>query len=349
MRVEQSGFSLIEMIMVTALTSLIGVWSASAWVQQSEDAASEALARWLIAVKESVDQMLVRQADLLTGLSDKDTSSKHYQDVWRPSLNELIQAGHLPRGFSLRAPLEYETSVRLVKPTGLCLTQGCKLEALTIAIPQHSQRHPAGTMTRLGKVLASFGGRGASVTPLSPQRVRGPSLDLPNPPRSDMAPLPIGSIVLHSFYDSSALVSFLRQKERRDVQLGAKLDVIGPLSAGGGVTAGGRVSSGEYLQLAAVANQGAGCEAEGLIAQSSATGLLVCQGGIWQNSTRSGGGYYIESINSPSHALAEINIDRRNPMTGDCSCPKGYTPSLISVWRYPFHSYNEFFTYLCLN
>jgi prepilin-type N-terminal cleavage/methylation domain-containing protein len=349
MRVEQSGFSLIEMIMVTALMSLIGVWSASAWVQQSEDAASEALARWLTSVKESVDQMLVRQADHLTGLSDKEATSKDYQDVWRPSINELIRAGHLSGGFSLRPPLGYEVSIRLVKPSGLCLTRGCKLEALTIATPQHAQLHQAGTMTRLGKVLASLGGRGASVTPLSPQRVRGPMLDMPNPPGADMAPLPIGSIVLHSFYDSSALISFLRQGERRDVQLDAKLDVVGPFSAGGGVTARGRVSSGEHLQLAAVANQGTGCEAEGLIAQSSATGLLVCQGGIWQNSAKSGGGHFIDSANSPCHAPEEVNIDRRNPMTGDCTCPKGYKPSLLSVWRYPFHSYNEFYTYLCIN
>jgi hypothetical protein len=346
---KQCGFSLFEMIVVTALTSLIGVWSATTWVQQSEDAASEAMGRWLITVKESVDQMLVRQADFLTGLSVTGSGSGDYQNIWRPSLSELARAGHLSKGFSLRAPLGYDLSIRVLKPHGLCLTQGCKLEALTIATPQQSEGHQSSTMTRIGKILASFKGQGASVTQLSPQRVRGPAVDLPNPPVIDMSQLPIGSIVLQSFFDSSAQATFLRQGDRRDVQLGANLNVTGRLSVGGGLSAGGRIASSEHLQLAAVAQQGAACEGEGLIAQSSTKGLLVCQAGIWQASAKSSGGHYIDSIHSSCHSRRDIEVDRRNPLTGDCSCPEGYKPQLISVWRYPFHSYNEFYTYLCLN
>lgn len=349
MSTKQCGFSLFEMIVVTALTSLIGVWSATTWVQQSEDAASEAMGRWLITVKESVDQMLVRQADFLTGLSVQGSGSRGYQNIWRPSLSELAGAGHLSKGFSLRAPLGYDVSINVLKPHGLCLTQGCKLEALTIATPQPSQVHQASTMTRIGKILASFKGHGASVTQLSPERVRGPTVDLPNPPEPDMSQLPIGSIVLQSFFDSSAQASFLRQGELRDVKLGANLNVTGGLSTGGALYAAGRISSSEHLQLAAVAQQGSACEGEGLIAQSSTKGLLVCQAGVWQTSTKIGGGHYIDSIHAYCNSRLEIGVDRRNPLTGDCSCPEGYNPQLISVWRYPFHSDNEFYTYLCLN
>ncbi len=349
MRTEECGFSLLEMIVVTALTSLIGVWSATTWVQQSEDAASEAMGRWLINVKESVDQMLVRQADFLTGLSANGPGSQDYQHIWRPSLRELAEAGHLSKGFVLRAPLGYDVSIVVLKPHGLCLTQGCKLEALTIATPQPSQGHQASMMTRIGKILASFKGQGASVTQMTPERVRGPTVDLPNPPESDMSPLPIGSIVLQSFFDSSAQASFLRQAERRDVQLGANLNVKGRASVGGALSAAGRISSSEHLQLAAVAQQGAVCDGEGLIAQSSTKGLLVCQAGIWQTSSKSGGGHYIYSINTSCHATQDVDVELRNPVTGDCSCPAGYKPQLISVWRYPFDSHNEFYTYLCLN
>ena len=348
---QQRGFSLFEMIVVTALTSLIGVWSATTWVQQTEDAASEAMGRWLITVKESVDQMLVRQADFLTGVSvtGSGSGSGIYQNIWRPSLSELAGAGHLSKGFSLRAPLNYDVSIKVLKPHGLCLTQGCKLEALTIAAPKQAQDHQASTMTRIGKILASFKGQGASVTQLSPERVRGPTVDLPNPPEPDMLQLPIGSIVLQSFFDSSAQASFLRQGEQRDVQLGAHLNVMGRLAVGGALSAAGRISSSEHLQLAAVAQQGAACEGEGLIAQSSTKGLLVCQAGVWQTSTKSSGGRYIDNTISSCHSPQELIIDMRNPLTGDCSCPDGYKPQLMSVWRYPFHSYNEFYTYLCLN
>lgn len=336
MRAKQSGFSLFEMIVATALTSLIGVWSATTWMQQSDDAASEAMGRWLISIKVSVDQMLVRQADLLTGISTENESSMIYGDIWRPTLDELIRAGHLATGFSIRPPLGYDLSIRVLKPSGLCLTQGCKLEVLTIATPQPSQSAQATNLTRIGKILSSFGGQGASVSQLLPLRIRGSNIDLPNPPIPDMPALPLGTIVLYSFYDSSAQVSFLRQGEKRDVQLGANLH------------AAGRISSAGHLQLGAMATAGTACEGQGLLAQSSAGGLLICQEGVWQRSAKSGGGFYIEMPNFSCDLREGVNVDRRNPLTGDCSCPPGYVPQLVSIWRYPHYSYNEFYTYYCL-
>jgi len=222
-------------------------------------------------------------------------------------------------------------------------------------------------VTRLGKILASFEGHGSSVSQLLPGRVRGPMIDLPNPPALDLPILPVGSIVLHSFYDSTAQASFLRQDERRDVKLAANLSVSGRLttggniSSGGGIEASGSISSGGaisatgrvaslgHLQIGAVEAKGAPCDAAGLVAQSSLGGLLVCQGGLWQNSMQSWGGFYIDRVNGGCTTRDEVKMDRRNPMTGDCSCPPGYEPKLISTWRYPQHSYNEYYTYICLS
>jgi len=367
MRHFQKGFSLFELIVATAITSLIGVWSATAWVQQAEDAASEAMGRWLMTVKASVDQMLVRQADFMTGLSLSTSSSGDYQDIWRPTLPELLRAGHLPSAFSLRAPLGYDVSIRVLKPTGLCLTLGCKIEVLTLAIPKDSQDKQYGNVTRLGKILASFEGSGSSVSQLLPGRVRGPMIDLPNPPALDLPILPVGSIVLHSFYDSTAQASFLRQDERRDVQLSANLRVSGRLTTGGDISSGGeigasgsissggaisatgRIASSGHLQIGAVETKGTPCDAAGLLAQSGLGGLLVCQGGLWQNSTQSWGGFFIDNVIGGCGASGEVKVEARNPMTGDCSCPQGYEPRLISTWRYPHHSYNEYFTYICLS
>ncbi|MCM0035237.1 MAG: shufflon system plasmid conjugative transfer pilus tip adhesin PilV [Burkholderiaceae bacterium] len=349
MRQFQGGFSLFELIVVIAITSLIGVWSATTWVHQSEDVASEAMGSWLMTVKASVDQMLVRQADLLTGLSASTTASADYQDIWRPTLAELQRAGHLPSGFSLRAPLGYDVSIRALKPTGLCLTLGCKLEVLTVVVPQASQANRAENVTRLGTLLASFKGSGASVSQLSPGRVRGPSIDLPNPPAIDLPSLPVGSIVLYSFYDSSAQVSFLRQGDRRDVQLAANMSLAGNLATGGNISSAGRISSSAHLQLGAVAIQGAPCDAAGLLAQSSASGLLICQAGAWRSSAKSEGGFYIDRVGFGCDQHDGIRVERRNPMTGDCSCPPGYRAQLASFWTYPRDSHNDFYTYICLN
>lgn len=397
MRSSQYGFSLFEMIVVTAITSLIGVWSATSWVQQSEDAASEAMGQWLVSVKASVDQMLVRQGDYLTGISVANESSQQYGDIWHPTVQELIQAGHLASGFSKRPPLGYDISITILKPTGLCLTLGCKLEALTIVKPQSLQSEQAANLSRIGKILASFGGQGASVSQLLPLRVRGPTMDLPNPPVSGSSALPIGSIVLHSFYDSSAQVSFLRQGERRDVHLGADLQVKGRLAAGGSIssqgnihaagsiktdgafssggsmTSGGaisangpistkasihaggeivasdRIRSAGHLQLGAVANTGDACEGQGLLAQAQGGGLLICQAGKWQRSAKMWGGHFIIHSGFRCDMFGGLNIDRRNPLTGDCSCPPGYVPQLMAVWRSPHQSDNEFHTFVCLD
>lgn len=364
---DQRGFSFFELIVATALTSIIGIWSATTWVQQSEDASSEAMGRWLMAVKESVDQMLIRRADSLAGLSSSDQGSVVYQDPWHPKLDELVRAGHLTTGFALRPPLGYDLNIKVLKPVGLCLTHGCKIEVLTIVTPQASESAQASHVTRLGKILAYLGGQGSSVTHLSPLQVRGPMVQLPNPPAPDMAALPIGSIVLRSFHDTSAQVSFLRQNEKRDVQMNASLDVagqlltqgnisakgsfsaVGGISTQGDISAAGKISSSGYLQLGAVAHQGKGCQTNGLLAQASSGGLLVCQGGVWQSSARSGGGYYIYREGFSCGDVDEIKLNRRNPMTGDCSCPAGYTPVLISIWRLYTAPDNNLYSYLCVN
>jgi hypothetical protein len=159
----------------------------------------------------------------------------------------------------------------------------------------------------------------------------------------------------------------LRQDERRDVKLAANLSVAGRLTTGGDISSGGeigasgsissngaisakgRITSLGHFQLGAVEIKGTACDAAGLVAQSSLGGLLVCQGGQWQNSTQSWGGFYIDRVNGGCGSRGEVKMDGRNPMTGDCSCPQGYEPRLISTWRYPHHSYNEYYTYICLS
>ena len=348
MRRCQEGFSLIEMIVVIALTSLIGIWAASAWVRESEDAASASMGVWLLTVKEAVDQMLARQSDVLSGVVVSEVDSKAYQNVWSPTLAELMRAGHLAKGFPQRAPLPYDLSIRVTPPKGLCLTVGCKIEALLWAIPKGGATNQSVDIQRIGKILEKLGGYGASVTHLFPQRVRGATLDLSNPPFEGEPPLPNGSIVLQSFHDSTAFSSFIRQGDRRDVRLGARLQVEGQIESGGAITATGPISSASHMQVGSVANPGDACEASGLIAQSSQSGLLVCQGGVWQGGARRDGGSFVMKVGFSCEMFDFWKVVRTNPETGDCSCPRGYKEQIIALWRYPYHySEEEFHTIRC--
>jgi prepilin-type N-terminal cleavage/methylation domain-containing protein len=338
---SQRGFSLIEMIIVTILASLLTIWSASSWVQQADDAAAASMGQWLRAVKLSVDTMLLRQADVLTGLTSQAESVSSFRDVFQPTVAELIQAGYLARGFPDQAPLPFDLSIRLLRPQGLCLTVGCKIEAYIFAIPKTLQLSQAGNTNLVGKILEAIPGFGASVTPLMPHKIRGATINLSNPPFVGFQTLPSGTIVLNAFHDTSAHASFLRQEERRDVRFSANLAVEGISSAG-------------YLRVTAVENPGQTCPTVGLVAQSSRSGLVVCQGGVWKSNSLSNGGHFIIQADFPN-PLRRLGLDNgENPKTGDHTCPPGFIPSLITVWRREReiesnYTTKEYGTYLCVD
>lgn len=381
MTLRQKGFSLIEMIVVIALTSLVSVWAASSWIQQAEDAASGSMAQWLLSVKGAVDQMLVRQADVMTGIGPGVEGGGRFGDLWRPSITELKRAGHLPSSFIERAPLGYDVMIYIIRPSGPCLTVGCKVEALTIASPKVDGIQDAQSTSRVGKILEAMPGIGASVTQWSPRRIVGSRLDMANPPFSDLPALPTGSIVLHSFHDTSAQTGFLRQHDRRHAQLGAGLSVAGKISAAhvqaenmqatqmqatqmqathmnanhlqAGHLKTNHLEAGQ-LQVSAVADVGTPCSASGLIAQSRRSGLLVCQGGVWRSSARMRGGQFIQR---PYFSFFPMFGLTRGPFglpISDFVCPPGYRGLLLSTLERPQAgeealSDKESDIFLCLN
>lgn len=354
---RQKGFSLIEMIVVIALTSLVSVWAASSWIQQAEDAASSSMAQWLLSVKGAVDQMLVRQADVMIGVGPGVQGGGSFGDLWRPSIAELKRAGHLPSSFIERAPLGYDVKIYIIRPVGPCLTVGCKVEAFTIASPKVDGIQDAQSTSRVGKILEAIPGQGASVTLWSPRRIVGSRLDMANPPFSDLPALPVGSIVLHSFHDTSAQTGFLRQHDRRHAQLGAGLSVAGKVSAAhvqaesmqaakmqathmntnhlqAGHLKTNHLEAGQ-LQVSAVADVGTPCSAPGLIAQSRRSGLLVCQGGVWKSSARMRGGQFIQR---PYFSFFPMFGLTRGPFglpNSNFVCPSGYRGMLFSTLERP--------------
>ncbi|ECH4667691.1 shufflon system plasmid conjugative transfer pilus tip adhesin PilV [Salmonella enterica] len=71
------------------------------------------------------------------------------------------------------------------------------------------------------------------------------------------------------------------------------VNASGNVTASGGVTgntvrSNGRLSTGEYLQLDAVATVGAACSPNGLVSRDSNGAILSCQSGVWSGSS---GGY----------------------------------------------------------
>ena len=367
-RSHERGFALFELVLAIALACLIGVWSASSWIRQVDDAAAQATGVWLLTVKKAMDQMLSRQSDLMTGITGSAGSvgftgsigsrarAGVYANLWRPEVSELIDAGHLPKGFSLKPPIPYRVDIRVFDPVGDCIQSGCRIDALIQAIPPQADRTGSLDTNRLGHILTALAGVGASVHPLRPARIKGAMLDLANPPQPDMTQLPAGSIVALSFYDSAQFSQFVRREDNRDTGLKGHLNVQNEISslAGfttpGGVRAQGRVTAGEFIQLGGVASVAAPCETDGLIARNTAGELMTCHSGRWQNSgSRFGGAFSLHNRYDCHHRARDFNMV--NPVTGGCHCPAGFEPFQISRWKYQVHEYDvyeEFRTFICM-
>lgn len=379
---SQNGFAMFELVFVIMITTMIGIWGASIWARQIDDAASQATGVWLLSVKNAVDQMVKRQSDVLSGVVGAGAVEHKYQDVLQPSIAELVRAGHLPKGFALQPPHRYKVGIHVQAPEGDCQVQGCQIRAWVIARPAsagQANAQAAADLTRMGAILVALEGHAASVHPFTPTRVKGPQLDLPNPLLPDMQKLPVGTIVTQSFYDSTLQTQYIRQHDKRHAYIDSTLTVKEGITTqgsvqSGSVTAGsvsaenlkadsvrsesvnannisttGRLTAGEYLHIHGRAQSQGTCDDNGLVAKDAGGELLTCTNGRWSGAgNRFGGAYTWHGHYGCITSGSEVSMV--NPVTGWCSCPDGYQPMQISSWQRDrdIEVYDRVHTFICL-
>jgi prepilin-type N-terminal cleavage/methylation domain-containing protein len=350
----QRGFTLIELTVVILILTLGVAWGATAWMRQAEDAAAQATGRWLLTVKTAVDQMLIRQADVIAGISAPRPGAYVYSNVMNPGLSELGAAGHLPTRFPAVPSLPYTVTVHILSPKGDCDNTGCRIEALTVARPVGQTASQAADVTRLAGILTGLEGYGLSVHPFFPRQLRGALAEFNNPPDARLPAMDVGTIAAFSVFDTTQHAQFVRHNDVRDTALRGELAVRKEISSQAGlrtparVQAGGRVSAGEYLQVAGIASDGTACEADGLVGRSPDGQLLVCHGGRWQGAGSGFGGAFgwddIMGCEFPPYRSIMIN-----PRTGSCSCPPGFVPFEVSRTElHEFHPRHSFHSFVCI-
>jgi hypothetical protein len=351
-RVEH-GFAMFELVLAIALASLVATWGVTIWMRYLEDALAQATGVWILTVHRSMNQMLRRESDFMSGLILDRSGAPQYVDLRAPTITELIRAGHLPKGFAATPPIPYLVSIRISAPEGDCANMGCRIEALIVAQPPENQQTEAKDVTRIGNILTAMQGVGASVHPLEPNRIKGPGLEMENRYEGQSNALPVGTIVSKSFYDSSRFAHLIRRSDPRDTllegRLGVKKDIASDanIHAKGGLRSDGRITAGEFLQLQGIAAADQSCEAEGLVARSSSADLLTCHAGRWRFAGGGFGGVY--SMHS-FYGCGTVGYEpaMSNPMTGGCFCPEGFNPVKISRWKDEISNLDEFRTYICL-
>lgn len=306
---KQAGVTLLELIVVLAVSCLIAVWASQRWMASLDDAQVRATGLWLTQLQQGLARMLVEDFDTLS--SDNRHAGLSYADPWSPTVDELRSAGHLPSGFPAQGPHGVTARIDIWR-TG-CPGPRCRLDGLVwLPTPWRQAGTDQPDWMRIGLLRLAGEGRVGAVYASQPTQIRSAHFNLPNPPSPELATLPTGSVASWAGMDASEQV-YVRLHDRRDPDLQGRLTVAGNTSVGG------------TLQIGAAATAGQGCAPAGLLAHDGAGRLLNCVAGIWREPGQDGGhfgGAFYQPEDRP--CSYEPGARESNPLTGRCRCPPGF-------------------------
>ena len=340
---KQQGALLIELSVVLMVLLLLGT-GLSAWLKQTtEQQKIENLAYWMLTVQQGVQRYLdVHAAQLLDASSPEPVTGS--SNVWRPTIDELIQAQFL-------AP-DTQGDDRLsihIKPVG-CGVDACHLEALVIYDSPLVLTKGGVNLEATAQWLAKTQAKGYVVYDHSPQWLTGAARRIPNPPLPLAAALPIGTVALLATTDTAESM-YLRLNDRRNPNFQAEVDIAGALRVEQDIHTQG------YLFLAPLAQPQASCSSEGALSREQST-LFICEEGKWVQVSKATltdplvikrffevvlnmsafplplyqGGYYGLSVGVRGTPVCWLS----NPLTEICDCPSGYrTAILITTKQMP--------------
>jgi type II secretory pathway pseudopilin PulG len=320
-KIYQAGFALLELMLAAILTTLMAVWAAGVWQERVNDAMAQSHAVWMGAVKSAVRVMMeAHHHAIVLATQPGDLQAHGYADWTKPQLAELKANRLLSAGFPNGNKLGGGVIVRIVRHGG-CPGTDCQVQGLVYS-EQPFLKRPGGPVDEqmVAQWLLAARGWGGWVPVNNALHIRGASFDLPNPPYPG-EPLPAGTVAMALTSDQLSDLDYLRVRDHRDPQFQGGASIEGDVQVGGSVQATG------YLATAAVRNRSSYCTATGALARDTHGDLLTCRNGSWRSAGRSGGGY---SVNSKRGCASSEGTSTVNPVHGQCSCPSGYVPVLLS-------------------
>lgn len=329
-RGRQRGFSLAGLALALALISLTAIWASNQLVHRIEDAAARSAGVWMAQVRQAAAGMLARHFDALAkGQMPSDaTGGPLFADPQSPTVAELRALAHLPADFPEHSALGFGAQIRVRKGEA-CPGERCRIDALIYsATPLLKRGTRSADLVGIASVIEAAGGYGGAVWPDTPRQARGSAFRFENPLMPDAPTYPPGTLALWAGAGAELgadnppafpdLDPFVRIGDARDPALSGSLTVAASIATGAYLSVGGR------------AQPGLGCGlANGTIASTQAGELLVCQSGVWQPASGGFGGAF--SSNNRFGCRHYSGQSTANPRTGECSCPAGYQPVIVSA------------------
>ncbi|WP_082900541.1 type II secretion system protein [Achromobacter insolitus] len=325
---RQAGFTLIELMVVIALSTLAVVLGGPALKRQVDAIAAESTGRYLAQLREAVVNLQLKHEAWLRGENIASAPAGAYPtppalgwvaapgaQIAQGGVTDLAALGLLPPSTPRFPPLG-ETARFILVREGSCPGDSCRTGAYVYTCQPisdvRSRRFndtctpPTGKAARfnqmlLGKVIAAsegYGGHDAN----GGANVRGPLMDIPRTWFGFGAER--GHAVLAAGLGATPFGQFVRHGDTRPVTLNNTL------------TVGGTIASNTGLILNTAVSPGATCSPEGMYASTTNKLLAVCTGGVW----------FVQAGQTITAAFTDLPNDAAIPTV---SCPAGLTP-----WRY---------------
>ncbi|SUV68274.1 type IV pilus-associated protein [Bordetella avium] len=326
---RQQGYALLELMVALAIGLLLSVLAAGKWAREADDLALRASGQWMAQLRLALEQALLKR---------QSGSASPFGDPAAPTLAELVRAGFLPPGFPLRSPAGFGVSLRVL-PTAGCTDGACRVDGLVIA--DQALQTPSGEpdLMRLSPLLQPLGAEGG----YADASLSGAQFRYPNPPVPGMAALKPGTPFAWAGTHGGLDPRYVRVGDDRDPQLKAGLSVGGAIQAAGSLLAGGVVRAEARRQ------QGGFCQPgeKGALAQDANGKLLHCQQSRWRPVEGRFGGAYAH--NNIYGCRMHNGKSTKNPLTGECSCAKGYAPTLVAYGGKWLETEGWTYGYVCIS
>lgn len=250
---SHAGFALVELIIAVSLSALIALYASGRLAHEAQESLAEGSGQYLRVVAAAVEQHVLLNFSEYASGSDVAGVALDLQ----PTLAEIVALGRLNAGFPAGpGAMPTQQSARIDISRSNCPGSGCTLTTLVCTTAPVTLGGADVRFDLAATMVASQGGSGGQALPGFASRIRGPTLDVPNPVGA-VEGIVCGSATV----DTALFQKFLTLNDLRDPNFQGPMTVAGPvtvakrLSVAGATGVGGNMSVGGCLRMMAASGR----------------------------------------------------------------------------------------------